>query len=108
MPEAPSDDRKIERLKEPRNWIRFFRSQSPAPDQQQHKNRDDCDRQERGAGDRQSLGVGERTKHPALLRLQQEYREERNDDDQERKEQRAADLFRGLQQQVLPLRFFHF
>ena len=100
MAQAPSDDRQIERGEETRHRIFGLAPQAPAAHQQQHQERHDRDREHRGEPDREGLGPGQRAEHAALLRFEQEHRQERDHDDKQRVEDRTADLARRVEQRA--------
>ena len=64
-------------------------------DTDRHQHGHERDRQERGRNHRERFRERERPEHPPFLRLEQEHRGERHDDDRQREENSAADLFRS-------------
>jgi hypothetical protein len=73
--------------------IRRLRLQPSSADEKDHQDGDDRDRQQRRPRHGRRLGERQRPEHAAFLRLEQEHRRERDDDDGEREEDRPADLF---------------
>src|ERR1700677_174984 len=105
MMQPPSNHRQINRLEEPRDRVLFLGAQALAPDEKNHQDWDHRDCENRGERNRKGLGVGERPKHPPFLRFEQEYRQERDDDNNQREENGPADLLRGRQQDSLSFGF---
>jgi hypothetical protein len=67
-----------------------------AADQQPHQHRHQGHRQQRGHQQGPGLGPGQRREHAAFLGLQREHRQEGQGGDQQREEQRRADLLAAL------------
>ena len=62
-----------------------------------HQDGNQRDGKQRREKHREGLGEGQRLKEPSGLSFQREDRDERDGDDQQRKEERAAHLARGMQ-----------
>src|SRR6266436_9140560 len=91
MVQAEAQDRQVNRLRDAREWIGTLWSQS-ASNQHNHQDWDQRNSQNGGRTDCQGLGPRQRAEHASFLSFEQKDRQEGNDDDEQRKEERRADL----------------
>jgi hypothetical protein len=104
MSQAEFQGWQVNRLCDTRNWIGTFRPQT-APNHHHHQYWHKCDGKDRGGADRQGLGPCQWSEHAPFLRFEQKDRHKGNNDDDQGKEERRANLFGCVDKNGVPLRF---
>ena len=92
--QGETDERPVDPDQKPVDRIPVLGGDAAA-DEPDHQHGHERHREQRGEEHREGLGVGQRLEQTARLRLQRKHRHERNGDDEQREEQRLADLLGG-------------
>src|SRR5262249_51820833 len=92
--EREATDRRVDRGEGARKRVLVLVADAAADEERRHR-RHQRDREERGERHREGLSEGERAEEAPLGSLEREDRQERDGDDEEREEDRPADLGEG-------------